>query len=1304
MSGREDRSPEPDRVQMEAQASGEAEIYQSLGDQYIAERDLHLTLQDGVRSARRATSQAGQGPCPYPGLAAFDRDHASWFFGRNRLVAEVIERLDERRSSGGALMVIAPSGAGKSSLLRAGLIPALEGGALDGSQRWPGVLFSPTAQPMLSLTASLARGLDIDRFELDAAVAQGPARLAAVVRAGLRRRDDAHGGRLILIVDQLEELFTLCEDESQGRAFVDALTTLAAPDADGGDPVALVVCGLRADFYGSCAEHPCLRTALRDGPVIVGPMTTAELRETILFPAASVGLTMEPGLVELLLGDLGGAGPSEAGGDGRSSAAPGYASGRLPLLAHALRATWQQRHGSVLTVAGYRATGGIAHAVATTAERVFTGLPSPAAQQAARTLFLRLVKIGEGVEDVRRRVATADLHGVAAGGAGESGHSSPSELDAVLAAFTASRLLTWDRDSVEITHEALLHAWPRLRDWINADRHGSLVRQEIEEAASTWDRGQREAGSVFRGGRLDTARRWADRRHAELSPVATDFLAASIRRELRDGRLRTTVVAALSVLTLVAASAAIVAVDQRGVADGERARAEAERDNAVVSQLNATAHHLRDADPSIAAGLDAAAFDLRPSPNTYTHLLNAANTALYTPLAGHEDSVYSTAFTPDGTTLISADRVGGLRLWDLTDPEAPRQQAVVSDAHVGAVWSIAVAPDGRTLASAGDDQAVRLWNVADPTEPVPIGEPLTEHGRWIGSLVFSSDGSRVFGGDDAGTVHQWTVADPTAPAYLGGQGTEQGLLSSLALHPEGHTLATASYDGTIRLWDAAEPGELTALGEPLTGHLGEVFSVAFSPDGRMLASAGADAGLRLWSVADPAAAALIGEPVATSTTGLRAVAFSPNGALVATGSMEGPVQLWNVIDPNAVVPRGHALTGHTHTAGTLAFSPNGRLLASGSGDRRTHLWNLPETMLLGHAAHVEAVSFRPDGRVLASMGFDDTLRFWDTAEPAHPAPLSTIHDVSLASIAFSPDGTILAGAGADTGSRSGRDPNADQLRLWGVTDAAAPTLIGSIPLDAGRIAFAPDGTLLASGGDEQVLTRWDVGDPAEPVLLDQSDADDEATPASALHIAVSQDGDTLATSHSDGVIRLWSTGDGLGLLGATNTEGLPEIWSTAFSPDGSLLASAGEDGTVRLWDHSDPTSPVAVGPPLTGHDAPVTTVAFTPDGKTLVSGSDGNTIRLWDVSDPRQAAALGAPLIGHGAGSAGRPVHTIYSVAVSSDGRTLASAGGDTTVGIWPLDIETTLVRTCPVAAAALDLARRDGGLAEDAPVGPDCG
>ncbi|MFB7467388.1 ATP-binding protein, partial [Streptomyces sp. NPDC056224] len=508
-----------------------------------------------------ATGRQPDGECPYRGLSAFTARDAGWFFGRERATAELVERVFER-VGGGPLMLVAPSGAGKSSLLNAGLVPALRrrgGFPMPGAAGWPVVRFTPTAHPLEELLDRTAKVLGADPGITAQELRDRPQVLLEAVD---RLSDPGHRQppvRLVLIIDQFEELFTLCSDEEERHVFVRVLSAVSTsgPAGAGPDP-AVVVLGVRADFSGSCLDLPELATVFTAGLFVLPPMTLAELRESITCPAELAGVTLEPGLVPLLLRDA-----------GLREDTPGHTpSGALPLVSHALMATWQQRRGGTLTVAGYERTGGIRGAIARTAETVFARL-YPDDQRTIRRVLVRLVHVADGTGATRRRMGRTALMAQLV---------DADRAAAALDTFVRARLITMDSDTVEITHEALLHAWPRLRGWIHADRAGLLIHQQLGYAAAEWEREGRDPSALYRGTRLDTARAWADELdgRSRLGPLEEAFLRAS--RAAEDGReqqarrqvrLRQWMLATLVALLVLAVGAGGLAYEQRAGALGQ---------------------------------------------------------------------------------------------------------------------------------------------------------------------------------------------------------------------------------------------------------------------------------------------------------------------------------------------------------------------------------------------------------------------------------------------------------------------------------------------------------------------------------------------------------------------------------------------------------------------------------------------------------------------------------------------------------------------------------------------------------------
>lgn len=635
---------------------------------WLAARDALADRRYLLDTPRSTPNADRTDECPYPGLAAFTAGQARWFFGREETIAELLDLL---AGATGPVLVSGPSGTGKSSLLRAGLLPGLADGRLPGSADWTCAVITPTAHP----EAELARCLD--------------------------------GRPDLIVVDQFEEVFTLCRDETRRRAFIE---TLCAQDR--------VVLGMRADFHGHCASYPQLVGALRQGQLLLGPMTEGQLRAAMGKPAAAVGLDLQTGLADVIIGELG----------GRDQP------GALPLLAHTLMATWRHRTGRMLTIAGYRLTGGVSGAIAKTAERAYQRL-SADQQEAARVLLLRMIQFGDGTADTRRHLDRAKLVGESA--------------DPVLAALVDARLVTVNESTVVLAHEAILSAWPRLASWIEADRARLLAGQRLVAAAEGWERDGRHESDLYRGHRLAAVLE----RPGETPEAAAEFVRASVRREhterraaaRRTKRLRQ-LVAVLSCLVLLAAVMTVVAVVSRQ--DIVR-----QRDIGLSRQIAGTAIALRMSDPDLAGQLAVAAYDLASTAEArgaiMTTLVNLDPTRSTD--ASSAGPVQMVAFSADGTSMAAASRDATARVWALGDPPSLVSTPVDLAVHQGEVRAALFAPAGPPLlvTSAGDGK-VRLW----PTSAIRQGAdaPLAIPGpiRDLGPLAFSGDGSLLVAGAHPG--------------------------------------------------------------------------------------------------------------------------------------------------------------------------------------------------------------------------------------------------------------------------------------------------------------------------------------------------------------------------------------------------------------------------------------------------------------------------------------------------------------------------------------------------------------------------
>ncbi|ODU01943.1 MAG: hypothetical protein ABS81_19240 [Pseudonocardia sp. SCN 72-86] len=1098
-----------------------------------------------------ALTEGSVAPCPYRGLAAYRVEDADVFHGRDRLLTDLLRRLRPLATTGGLLTVVGPSGSGKSSLLHAGLVPALLRGevvAPDGAP-WHVAVFVPGGDPATTLAEH-------------------------IVSAG--------GGPAVIVVDQLEQIFTGAAGAAERDAFLRMVSEVGEGGA--GAPV-ITVLGLRADFYAQALSNEYLLRPLSVAQVTVGPMSDDELRAVITAPARDVGVEVEPGLVELLVAEL-------RAGDELPVAS-------LPLLSHALASTWEHGGGR-MTVAAYRDAGGLREAVADTAERVWSGLPDDL-HDLTRKVLLRLVRTTPEVADTRRRATREELLGP------------PGEEDAAVAGivdhFVAARLVSLDAGVVQIAHEVLLRAWPRLAGWLTEDRVARSARGRLTEGARIWRDTGRDDGALLRGRVLDDAECAAAA--DDLLPAETEYLGASVARrdrELADSRRGTrrlrSVVAVLVVLVLAVGALAVVATVQR-------VTAVTARDTATSRELAVQAETLRESDPGLAAQLSVAAYRISPTDAARSSLLESTTASTSTRLLSPTGKARQAVVSADGRTMLTVDAAEGtahamLQRWDVSGPGRPLPLGpAVDTGQAGADYGLVISPDGRTAATAGTGKTVRLWNLAAGGPPRPLTELLPGPADTVYSLAFSADSTVLAVADAAGSVTRFAVA-PTRPGAAGA--------------------ALAAGAGAVRV-------------------------LAFAPSGRLLATGGADGLVRLWDLTDPAAPQPLGTPFGDGKAVL-ALAFTRDGTRLAASGMARTVTLWNVTDPRAPVAAGAPLVGPTAQVNSLAVSPDGTTLAGASSDDRLWTWDLATGASTGSRPHPSTVvqvgydaGAESGGGRLVTVGGDGTVRVWDAGDARIRDPRDTVFAMD-----WLPDSQSVAlGVGG----------SAKNVRLWNVTDARAPAALtpalgapaGAPPL-SGSVATSPDGRVVASGATDGGVRVWDLG-PGGAVARPALPGDG----ALVEQVVWSPDGRTLAAAGDDNAVRLFDMTRPPGPPVATLTGADSYVFGAAWSPDSRTLAAVSADGTLRLWDVADPARARSSGDPVPAGAGYAYGVSFSPDGRRVATGTADRTVRLWDVTDPAHPRQIGEPLTG--------PGNTVFGLGHSHDGRFLAAASGDGSVRVW---------------------------------------
>ena len=1190
---------------------------------------------------------------PYPGLLAFDEADAAIYFGRDDDIRRLIERLNARRAQGGEklVLVLGASGSGKSSLLRAGVVPRLKRDPHNWIVLPP---FRPQLHPLDELAQVVAAGLgqatDWRRWRDEFSAGDLTHSLSDLAR-DLRAAHNETEAQILLVIDQGEELFAAA-DPAQTEPFFRALNSLL----DERLPF-LAVMSLRSDYLGRLQQEPRLQAPFEQ--FSLKPMPLERVRAIIEGPAKVAGVAVDDGLVTAAVTDA-------------------QTEDALPLLAFALRELYDRFASSGrLTAESYRALGDpqaqlspLENAVRRKADEVLAAArPAPEDLDALKEAFIpAMVRVNPEGEYVRRPAPVDSI---------------PSRALSLIERLAKARLLTILEElgvrTVEVAHEALLRKWPLLKEWLDEEREFLVGKAQLEQDLLDWERAapEQKHDALLTGLKLTRARTWLVAKPQQLTTQECTFIQASIARHEADAaqrerarrRVLRGAIAAAAVMTLIAIAAL-----------WEWRQAKIEESSAVSRQL--AAQSIEDSAADLGAALrDAVAACER----LHTGEAEAAlNTALANPqeryILHHKAKIHSAVFSPDGSRIVTASDDLTARVWDAENGHL----LATLTGHAGGINSAAFSPDGVHIVTAGSDNQARVWDTNDGHLVVT----LNGHAGGINSAVFSPDGKRIVTASDDHFAAVWDAASGYLLFVLIGHNKE---VNSAVFSPGPNALriVTASSDGTARMWDGENGHLLVKLTVPSTDHdhvTWGVNSAVFSPDGSRIVTASEDGTARVWNASD-------GRLLVTLITlGVaRTATFSPDGNRIAAASGD-EARVWNAEDGRLLA----TLTGHSSLVSSAVFSPDpdGSRIVTAGDDNTARMWDARSGRLLatlaGHIKQVNSAAFSPDGKRIVTASDDGTARVWDPRDSHLMASLGPAYEVDLFasnmvnSVAFSPNGSrIVAASDDDTASvwnaGDGRliatlsghtdkvvsavfSPDGSRIvtasddktaRIWDAGDGRLlATLIGHADKVKSAV-FSPDGTRIVTASDDNTARIWNAAN-GQP-LAKLPGPDDSVSVNCA---AFSPDGRLVVTGNNDGTAQVWGTGDGRLLV--TFKGHFEGINSAAFSLDGKLIVTASEDGTAREWDARNGHPMAALSEYSAVHSA-----AFSPDGRRIVTASEDHLARVWDTRTGR----LLATLKGH--------AKEVGSAVFSSDGSHVLTSSWDGTARMWDA-VDGHLVLTLP--------------------------
>lgn len=1186
-----DIEPEEETKQLfEKIRSGEAILLQQRGE--------HI---GGIQREAQLFSES-----PYRGLSAFGEEDAHFFCGRDVFTDQLVETVNQLPL---VTAVVGSSGCGKSSVVFAGLIPQMR-----VEPEWLITHFRPGGNPFKAEASALLTLLKPELSETDhlveskslaEALYSGKITFFDVLERIIEKYRSAE--RILIVIDQFEELFTLCPDPEIRSLFLDRLLEGLNPREVYRKPVVVLLLTIRADFMGHLLTHRALTDAIQDTFLLMGPMNRDELRVAIEKPAKFQGAAFEPGLVERILEDA------------------GEKPGSLPLLEFALTLLWDRKTGGWLTHSGYESIGCVNGALTCYAEKVFYDLNSQEKER-SQTIFIQLVQPGIGTEDARRMAYRTDLF----------------EDEWMLVQHLADkRLVVTGRDPdgreiVEIAHEALIRQWDRLRAWVNEARSFRTWQEELRTIMRTWEASGFDEGGLLRGVPLSRSESWLAERGNELGEPEKDFIQQSV--ELRESRKRETKKRKRrTTMALACGLAIIILLVIFGFQNWTESARQTEVDYSIKIANSAMSANMKgEADQALALALEAVSIGNPPRESVHALSSIALGPGTRNILIGHQSPVQSLAINPDSRLALSGgcSRLtdvevcsrGEIILWDLASGAELRRMV----GHGNWVTELAFIPNSRSnfgmlTAVSGDPHGnFFLWDIEDGI----IIRKFVDY-RGISSIAISPDGKTMLSSSDGNTLIIWDLLSGMRVRTLDGH--TRGVTST-AYSPDGKTILTGSMDNTLILWDANTGEKIHTL----QGHQDSVIDMAYHPDGRTALSIGKDQALRQW---DLLSGSQVNEKFTNRNPGL--LEISPDGQ-IAVVTEDNIIHAWDI----DLWQESWYVKGHPDAITALQFTSDGSLLLSGGIDGILRLWDARDFKELKRfntgTDILTALDVSSDGKKILTGSLTGDASVWDveTGEKLHQLVGDGI-PVSTGAVGISPDAEMgLVGTGFQY---FGSDEKS--LVLWDLENGKRIQSFEGHEFPLRSVAFSPTGQFILSGSQNNYenigeLFSWSVA-TGEQILSFYSTDD-------ITSIILNPDG-TLALTSSEyfGNVTLWDVDSGKMV---SKIDGFTEkVLVADFGPDEKTAIAGFSDGSLIRLD-------LETGEIIRhyqGHESAIWALDVSPDARFVLSGDDDGKVILWDLATGEELFRLR----GH--------TKAVQGVSFSPDGKTAFSAGRDGELIQW---------------------------------------